>query len=110
MPRRWAWRVKPAAIALLVPALILQASPAGVPLDIVSNLTAFAALLVAIGLGWVVPGWVLKAEQERSNRADVQAEKMMEILKDIVDRMERADEREKLRREYERGNPSGGSP
>lgn len=79
-------------------------------LDSVTNLSIAAALLVAVGKGWVVPGPIHTAERERTERLDVQLEnateqnhKLLEVTESILSLVRIADERDKWRPPQQEG-------
>jgi hypothetical protein len=63
------------------------------------TLVVLIVLAVAFQREWITTGSLLSRERERTDKVDAQADKMLDILTDILHRLDVADEKEKWRRE-----------
>lgn len=63
------------------------------------TLVVLVVIVVGFQREWINPGSALLRERERTDRVDTQADKMLDILNDIVRRLELAEEKEKWRQE-----------
>lgn len=63
------------------------------------TLVLLVLIVVAFQREWINPGSATTRERERTDRVDTQADKMLDILNDIVRRLELAEEKERWRSE-----------